>query len=362
VLRLSVSSLVVLEGDPYLNFINSLKSKDTKRQYRQSLVSFIKHYDTTLEGLLSLTPKDIEQMITNYITNLNARGLSHGYINLVMCAIFHFFDMNDVVLNKRKIGKFKAERKKMNKDRAYEHEEIKLFADTGDYRFKALIYLLASTGVRIGCIPSLLVRHLERKENDIYKVTIYENTSEEYYCFTTPEATKAIDQYLDYRRRASEDIKPYSPLFRNDFNMSSIERTRKNSKPVALETLRNIMHKRLLKVGLIEKYEHDYQQQRHNVPMSHGFRKFWMNQAVNKAKMNPEIREMLLGHRIGIASSYYRPTEDEMLTEFEKAIDALTINPENRLKRRVEKLEVEKSQVEALAAEITEIKNVLKKM
>jgi hypothetical protein len=122
------------------------------------------------------------------------------------------------------------------------------------------------------------------------------------------------------------------------------------------------MHKRLLKVGLIEKYEHDYQQQRHNVPMSYGFRKFWMNQAVNKAKMNPETREMLLGHRIGIASSYYRPTEDEMLTEFEKAIDALTINPENRLKRRVEKLEVEKSQVEALAAEITEIKNVLKKM
>lgn len=154
-LTLSVSSLVVLEGDPYLNFINSLKSKDTKRQYRQSLVSFIKHYDTTLECLLSLIAKDTEQMITNYITNLNARGLSHGYLILVMCAIFHFFDLNDVVINKRKIGKFKAERKKMNKDHAYEHEEIKLLADTGDYRFKALVYLLASTGVRIGCIPSL---------------------------------------------------------------------------------------------------------------------------------------------------------------------------------------------------------------
>jgi lipoate-protein ligase A len=133
---------LVVQGQPYLNFINSLKSKETKGAYSRALLRFTAHYQGSLQQLVSLTHKDIQQMVTTYITNMNARGLSHGYVNLDMSAIFHFFDMNDIVLNKRKISKFVGEHKKMNKDRGYEHKEIKLLADVGDFRFKALIYLL----------------------------------------------------------------------------------------------------------------------------------------------------------------------------------------------------------------------------
>lgn len=91
----------------------------------------------------------------------------------------------------------------------------------------------------------------------------------------------------------------------------------------------------------------------------HGFRKFFTNQLVN-SKVSPEIREILLGHKIGLASAYYRPTEDEMLQEYEKAIDLLTIDPANRLRKKVEKLEIEKGMFEGLAAEIQEIKRTLK--
>jgi site-specific recombinase XerD len=141
---------------------------------------------------------------------------------------------------------------KMNKDRGYTHAEIKLLADTGDYRFRALVLLLASTGCRLGCVPSLLVRHCERR-GDVYKVTLYENSKEEGYCFTTPEAAQAIDSYLDYHRRASETIKSDSPLFRNEFNMNSIEKVRKESKPITIQTLKSIIHSRLVKTGIIEK-------------------------------------------------------------------------------------------------------------
>ena len=58
---------------------------------------------------------------------------------------------------------------------------------------------------------------------------------------------------------------------------------------------------------------------------------------------------MLLGHKIGLASAYYRPTVDEMLSEYEKAIDLLTIDPTNRLQKKVEKLEIEKTQYNRLA-------------
>ncbi|HJU79668.1 MAG TPA: hypothetical protein VJ599_08920 [Nitrososphaeraceae archaeon] len=61
------------------------------------------------------------------------------------------------------------------------------------------------------------------------------------------------------------------------------------------------------------------------------------------SKLNPEIREMLLGHKIGLASAYYKPTVQEMLNEYEKAINSLTINEENRLRKRIEQVQIEKS-------------------
>jgi polyhydroxyalkanoate synthesis regulator phasin len=57
---------------------------------------------------------------------------------------------------------------------------------------------------------------------------------------------------------------------------------------------------------------------------------------------------MLLGHKIGLASAYYRPTEDEILEEYMKAVNNLTINEENRLKIKIQKLEVEKSRLDKL--------------
>ncbi|TLX88718.1 MAG: hypothetical protein E6L04_00090 [Thaumarchaeota archaeon] len=57
---------------------------------------------------------------------------------------------------------------------------------------------------------------------------------------------------------------------------------------------------------------------------------------------------MLLGHKIGLASCYYRPTQDEMYAEYQKAIDNLTINEENRLRKKVKILEVEKSRLDQL--------------
>ena len=89
--------------------------------------------------------------------------------------------------------------------------------------------------------------------------------------------------------------------------------------------------------------------------MVHGFRKFVTTQLVN-SKVSPEIREMLLGHKIGLASAYYRPSEDEMLNEYLKAVDNLTINEENRLKRKVEVLTIEKSKVDFALASIEEMK------
>ena len=56
-------------------------------------------------------------------------------------------------------------------------------------------------------------------------------------------------------------------------------------------------------------------------------------------RINPEIREMLLGHKIGLSSSYYRPSETELLEEYLRVIPELTINEENRLQKQVQELQ-----------------------
>jgi hypothetical protein len=64
---------------------------------------------------------------------------------------------------------------------------------------------------------------------------------------------------------------------------------------------------------------------------------------------------MLLGHKIGLASCYYRPTENEMLQEYYKAVILLTINEENRLRNKVKVLEVEKSKIDALQLKLEQL-------
>ena len=45
--------------------------------------------------------------------------------------------------------------------------------------------------------------------------------------------------------------------------------------------------------------------------------------------------EILMGHSIGISDSYYRATGTEVLDDYIKAVEYLTISDENKLKKRV---------------------------
>jgi phosphoketolase len=55
--------------------------------------------------------------------------------------------------------------------------------------------------------------------------------------------------------------------------------------------------------------------------------------------MKPVNVETLLSHNIGISNSYYRPTENELLEDYLKSVDMLTINDEKiTLRRQVAEL------------------------
>jgi hypothetical protein len=69
----------------------------------------------------------------------------------------------------------------------------------------------------------------------------------------------------------------------------------------------------------------------------------------------------MMGHRVGLEENYLRPVEQDVQSQYEMAINSLTITPENRLKRQVQKLEVERDSFEVLRAQIEVIERKMDK-
>lgn len=119
--------------------------------------------------------------------------------------------MNDIPLNKKKVSMLKGEYSRKVVDRAYTHEEIKKILDISDLRTKIITLLMASSGIRIGGLPSLKLRNVEKVQS-IYKITVYEGSNSQYFTFCTPECTSYIDAYLEFRTRNGEKLNPFPPI------------------------------------------------------------------------------------------------------------------------------------------------------
>jgi site-specific recombinase XerC len=205
-----MSSLVKQQGqlneDVYLNFVNSIKSDVTKKTYEYNLRLFMEFCGIDkFEDLIGR-----QNQIITYLMSLREKKLSYNSISTRLNAIYHFYDMNDVSLNKKKIKMFKGEYTRKVVDRAYTHEEISKMLDVSDLRTKTIVLLMASSGIRIGSLPDIRIRNLE-KVNNIYKVTVYEGSNSQYFTFCTPECTSYIDAYLDFRTKNGENRQSFGP-------------------------------------------------------------------------------------------------------------------------------------------------------
>jgi hypothetical protein len=71
---------------------------------------------------------------------------------------------------------------------------------------------------------------------------------------------------------------------------------------------------------------------RHEWKAAHGFRKFYKTRA--EQSMKPINVEITMGHNIGVSASYYKPTEQEVLEDYMKAVDILTIFSDKAVMQR----------------------------
>ena len=130
-------------------------------------------------------PRMIESQIIDYIMTLREDGISYSTIQYLIAPVFTFYQLNDILLNRKKVSRYLGEYKRIVKDTAYTVEQIQIALQNADQRMRMLLLILCSTGCRIGSLADLTLGNLTKKPKfGLYRITFYEGTNNEYYTFT----------------------------------------------------------------------------------------------------------------------------------------------------------------------------------
>lgn len=330
------------QSEAYSNFINSIDSQATRREYNLRLSYFMQFCSlTSHDDMLLISVNDLESKIRNYIVWLrHDRKLAPATVSAYITTIVHFYEMNSLTLHWKRLKKFKAKHYSVVEDKPYSLDQIKVLVDAAPLRDKCMILTMCSAGLRRGALQYLRIRDLEKNTKyGLYKLFVYKKEQEQYISYCTPECTRYIDQYLDWRQRMGEQLKPNSPLFRVEFDtVTEINRP----KAISPNTIAFMIQKLLHKTGVRAPSE-DHTL-RSELMQTHGFRKFFKTTCIN-AGVHPLYSEYLMGHRTGLTKSYFKPTDQELLEGNDKAlgyvaaINDLTIDDKHRLAKKLSEKE-----------------------
>lgn len=112
----------------------------------------------------SLMATDKEEKIKQYILHLRNKEASNSQFKMLFCTLKNFYEMNDVDDVKwNKLKRFQGEELPQHEDRRYKHREIQILVERAPLKLKATVLLMASSGVRVGALPTLTTGHLERR-------------------------------------------------------------------------------------------------------------------------------------------------------------------------------------------------------
>src|SRR6266516_432360 len=335
-----MSTLLQLrEYDSCTLWLESIQSKSTLDAYTIHLSLFCKFHNTNPEQLIQLNKSagQLKAMILNYIIHLKKiakqsagkprKGeLSVNSIKFYLTGVKSFLEFSEIPLPWKKIAKFYPD-DVTNSYRSYTKEEIIKLLSVADPRDRCIILLMASSGIRVGAIQTLKVKSVKRLDNEIGIVTVYPESKDSVYAaLVTPEFLTSLDEYLKYRKSQGEKITAESWLIRDKFATFS----KKTNKPIppSVRAINKQMRFLLRKAGL----------QFEELQPDHSLRKFF-----NTALMNSDVaytfKELLMGHSVKLDNVYYdkdnEKSRQKILLEYMKAIDALTIHDEYRLRKQI---------------------------
>lgn len=341
--KISIDKSPILQE--YLDF---LRANDTRQLYAYN-IRRIGDPDSLL-SLAQKEPKQIEKLLIKFILKERDRASPTNVI-IPITAIRGFFSYHDILINWGKITAALPKGRHISNDRAPTRKEIRLALESTDARMRMVIYILASSGIRVGAFNDLKLKHLTNLENGCARLKIYAGYQEEYWALISPEARESVELYLEMRKQIGEELTPESPLVRDKWNYDrrpfALDPTK--ATPVNSDTIANIIGTIWRRAGVVQE-EKGNPGSRKEFKRAHGFRKFFRTHA--SRVMRPDDVEVLMGHVL----NYYKPPQEYLEEEYLKAVSVLTISEVEEVRRDAsasrEALEQRLSQLEDLTARL----------
>lgn len=322
-----------------LSFENAIKSEHTRRIYSYYLRKFCEFAKIpTPDGLLQLKDTLLQEVLEDYLFYLKKR-ISPNSIPPYFAALELFFAINDRILNFKKIKKMFPATVKKSGQEAWHTEHIQsILSVCKTKRAAAIIHVFVASGMRLGALAELKLKHLRDIEN-CKAVIVYEGTNEEYWTFLTPEATNVVNTYLKKREFDGEILHAESPLIRQTYRIGSQKVRPASYKTIQAEVGRLVKKAGLPRVKIGRRY---------NIQLNHGFRKRFTFTVKSNDKANLTWAEKLSGHKgvFKLDGNYVPNDVMKAFEEFKKHIENLTIDDSERLKVKLKQTEEQKSELE----------------
>ena len=220
-------------------FLNSVASKETKRQYRSRIALFLNfaYENGTIE---EKAQKFIEEgrkdknmaleWVAAYMllqkSKYDARTITAGTLRNYFKPIRVFCEFNEIQIPWKRVTRGLPRMRKFGQDRAPTTEEIRKLIEYPDRRIKAIVLLMSASGIRVGAWDHLRWGHIQPMSIDgkvvAAKMNVYAGEPEEYPTFITTEAYYAIKEWMDLRAEQGEKVSPSSWVMRDLFRTATM--------------------------------------------------------------------------------------------------------------------------------------------
>lgn len=372
----------------YSRYVYAIQSDETMVQYRRHFKQFLRYVgisDTDLEQGVNMLYEQIQkdkewfmESLLNYTADQKLRvtkkEISSSTLRNLHKPIKLFCDMNDILLNWRLIKRGLPPGKRSANDRTPTIDEIHKLMEFGDIRIKPIVLVMISSGIRLGAWHYLKWKHVtpihnasnnnNNNNNRVIaaKLLVYAGEPEQYFTFMTSEAYVALKEWMNFRESYGEKITGESWLMRDIWRTMSMPYgakwgLAKFPKKLSHKSIRVMINRALYKQNIRPSLLEEGNRC-HEFKAVHGFRKYFKT-VCESGGMKPANVELLIGHDIGISSSYYKPTESQLLEDYLKAADALTISNEYRLQKQVDYYKERSDKLESMSQQIEAIKGRL---